>query len=493
MVEEALRRAFVNVERPGRVWAAACVAILAVSAGWAQGPTASAPAGLAVNTLPAALQQKVDETAKAVLRQTGVPSASLAIVRDGQIVYTQAYGDARLDPAVAATPAMRYSIGSISKQFTATAMLMLQQQGKLTLDDPVSRWLPDLTDAGKVTIREILSHTSGYQDYWAEDYVMPPMLKPTTAQRILDNWGKKPLDFPPGTQWQYSNTNYVIAGQIMQKASGEPLMQFLDEHIFSPLRMEQVWNSDAKPLGDEDAEGFERHALGPPRPAPVEGKGWMFAAGELAMPPYDLAQWDIGIMNQSLLSAKSYREFETPVMLKNGTSTNYALGVEVGSLDGRRYLAHSGEVSGFVSENIVFPKEKIAIVVLTNQDASRAAGGIAWDLAPVLLGVTKQTATEAAAKAKTLFESFQQGKIDRSLFTPWCNAYFDRQTLQDFHTSLAPLGAPANVTQTSESLRGGMTFRAFRVTFPNSSRVLTVTTYTEPNGKLEQYLVFPAS
>jgi D-alanyl-D-alanine carboxypeptidase len=474
--------------------AAAIACLMAAGAAvWAQ----TSPAGLKVDGIPAELQQKIDETARQVLQQTGVPSASVAIVRDGKIEYTQAYGEARLgtgsQPAVMATPAMRYSIGSISKQFTAAAILMLEQEGKLKLDDPVSKWLPDLTDARDVTIRELLSHTSGYQDFWPEDYVMPSMMQPTTAQHILDTWGKKPLDFAPGTQWQYSNTNYVIAGRIAEMASGEPLMQFLTEHIFQPLHMEQVWNSDASRLSAQDAEGTIRYALGPPRPAPKEGRGWMFAAGELAMPAYDLAQWDISVMDRNLLAAQSYDELEAPVLLKDGTNTHYALGLDVGSLEGHAYLAHSGEVSGFVAENMVFPKDHVAIVVLTNEDASRAAGGIARQLAPLLLGVTKQTAAEAQTQALAIFEGLQQGKIDRSLFTDWCNAYFSEQALNDFQSSLAPLGQPASLEQTEESLRGGMTFRAFRVTFPNSSRVLTVTTYTEPDGKLEQYLVMPAS
>src|ERR1035438_2059302 len=117
-----------------------------------------------------------------------------------------------------AVPTMRYSVGSISKQFTATAVLLLAEQGKLTLDDPVSRFVPNLTRGSEVTIRQLLSHTSGYQDYWPQDYVPPFMLQAITADKILDQWARKPLDFDPGTEWQYSNTNFVIAGLIVEKA-----------------------------------------------------------------------------------------------------------------------------------------------------------------------------------------------------------------------------------------------------------------------------------
>ncbi|MGB7191293.1 MAG: serine hydrolase domain-containing protein [Acidobacteriaceae bacterium] len=449
---------------------------------------------LAINSIGPDVQAKMDGAAERVLAKTGVPSASVAIVEHGAIVYTHAYGKARLQPPLAATPAMRYSIGSISKQFTASAILLLEQQGKLSINDPVGKYLPNLTRANEVAIRMILSHTSGYQDYWPEDYVMPPMKKATTAQSILDVWGKKPLDFDPGTRWQYSNTNYVIAGRIVELVSGEPLMKFLQQHIFKPLDMRQVWNSDVNSLEETDAEGYTRSALGPLRPAPKEGAGWMFAAGELAMPAYDLAQWDISIMNRSLLSQKSYDQMFAPVLLKNGDNSHYALGLFVRNVNGHLEYEHSGEVSGFVAENVVFPNDKAAIVVLTNQIASSAASGIARALTPLVLGLNPPggTAPGAQAQAREIFMGFQQGKIDRSLFTANCNAYFSPQALGDFQSSLAPLGPPASFQQTNEELRGGMAFREFSVSFNDSPVQVRVTTYTMPDGKLEQYLVIPA-
>ena len=447
---------------------------------------------LVVSDIGPDLQSRIDATAEQALRQTGVPSASVAVVQHGRIVYTHAYGKAKLDPPVAAEPSMRYSIGSISKQFTAAALLLLEQQGKLSIDDPVSKYIPDLTRGNEVTIRMLLSHTAGYQDFWPEDYLMPPMRESTTAQHILDVWGKKPLDFNPGTKWQYSNTNFVIAGLIVEKVSGIPLMKFLQENVFKPLDMVEVWNSDAEKLGDTDAAGYIRYALGPLRPAPMEGKGWMFAAGELAMPAYDLAQWDISVMNRSLLAPKSYNEMFASVKLKDGTDTHYGLGLFVRSALGRTFYEHSGEVSGFVSENIVFPEDKAAIVVLTNQDASAAAGIIARGLGPIILGVDAQTANEAERQAQNIFLGLQQGKIDRALFTSNCNAYFSEQALDDFRTSLSPLGTPKALKQADEELRGGMTFRVFNVVWPENGPHLRVTTYTMPDGKLEQYLVEPA-
>jgi CubicO group peptidase (beta-lactamase class C family) len=353
-----------------------------------------------------------------------------------------------------------------------------------------------LTDAKDVTLRMLLSHTSGYQDYWPEDYVMPPMEKPTNTQHILDVWAKRPLDFAPGTKWQYSNTNYVIAGLIAEKVSGMPLMQFLQERIFKPLKMRDVMDSDVHDLGKTDAAGYQQYALGPLRPATKEGAGWGLGAFELAMPAYDLAQWDISLMDRSLLSQASYDEMFHPVDLKNGQNTHYALGMFVGTRDGHAYLEHGGEVSGFVSENLVFPKDKAAIVVLTNEMASPAASAIARALTPMVLGMPVSAASGAEAKraeaqAMEIFTGLQQGKIERAKFTDWCNAYFSPQAIADYKDSLGPLGRPASIQMTSTSLRGGMTFRAFRVMFANGKNPLTITTFTEPDGKLEQFLVLP--
>jgi D-alanyl-D-alanine carboxypeptidase len=441
----------------------------------------------AQNQLPIEMQQKIDKVALDALAKTGVPSASVAVVKDGRIAYLHAYGSARFDPEIPAKPEMRYSIGSISKQFTAAAILLLQEKGKLSLDDKVSKFIPGLTRANEVTIRQLLSHTSGYQDYWPQDYVMPMMLQPVDAQKILDTWARKPLDFDPGTKWQYSNTNYVIAGLIVEKASGEPLLQFLQQEIFTPLNMKSVADTDKAKLGDTDPTGYMRYALGPPRPAPKEGSGWLFAAGELAMPAEDLAKWDISIINQELLKPASYQDFETEVLLKNGMGTQYGLGVDVSAKLGHRSLSHGGEVSGFTSENLVFPDERTAVVVLTNQDTSDVSEAIASGIAPLLLASDDPATPEKLAQARKIFEGLQHGTIDRSLFTGNANFYFNEQALKDFAGSLGPLGTPEEFIQTRHELRGGMKLREYTIKFPKAK--LSVWTYEMPDGKLEQYQI----
>ena len=442
----------------------------------------------AVNTIDRSLGEQIDRIASQVLKQTGVPSASIAVVQHGKLVYTHAYGKARLQPPTPATPAMRYSIGSISKQFTAAAILLLQEEGKLSIDDAVGKYIPDLTRGDQITIRQILSHTSGYQDYWPEDYVMTTMKPSVPPQQIIDRWGKKALDFEPGTQWQYSNTNFVIAGAIVEKVSGEPYFQFLNEHVFRPLRMKSVWNSDQTQLSPADATPYYRHALGPLRVAPKEGSGWMYAAGELAMSPHDLAIWDESMITQTVLKPESYKQMFTEVTLASGKGTGYGLGVSLRDLAGHREIEHSGEVSGFVSDNIVLVDDGAAIAVCTNQDAVNAASTVARLAAP-LIGEIKPSSEEKLVL--DVYRQLQQGRIDRTLLAPNLSDYFTAEALSDFQRSLATLGEPIQIRQTNTEQRGGMTMRTFEIVYPD--RRLRLSTYTYPDGKLEQYLISPDS
>jgi CubicO group peptidase (beta-lactamase class C family) len=313
------------------------------------------------------------------------------------------------------------------------------------------------------------------------------MKQAITSEKILDMWARKPLDFDPGTRWQYSNTNYVIAGVIIEKVSGMPLLQFLQTRVFTPLSMKSVANIDQEKLGDTDATGYLRYALGPPRLAPKEGKGWLFAAGELAMPSADLARWDISMMDQKLLKPASYQQMETEVRLKNGLGTQYGLGVDVTSFSDHRMLSHGGEVSGFTTQNNVFPDDRAAVIVFTNQDAARASGELARRISALLFATEDASAKSKTEQARKIFEGLQHGTVDRALFTDNANSYFDEEALKDFASSLAPLGMPLEFVQTQQGLRGGMTLRVYRIKFRQQE--LRAWTYEMADGKLEQYQV----
>jgi CubicO group peptidase (beta-lactamase class C family) len=433
-------------------------------------------------------RQRVETAAQQVLAETGVPSASVGIVMNGKIVYTGAFGLANISPPRPAEASMAYPIGSISKQFTATAVLLLQQQGKLSIDDPVSKYFPELTRAKDVTLRNLLTMTSGYEDFAPQDYVIPEFYRPEDPLKTVHDWAGKPLDFEPGTEWQYSNTNYVLVALIVQKVTGEPFYQFLRESVLAPLHLEGVFNAYTQ-REKLQVTGYVSNAMAPPRVQPLEANSWYFGDGELAMPASTLLAWDIGIINQSLLSAASYKLMETPFVLRDGTDSTYGLGLHVSGRNGHRMLEHSGEVGGYVAENIVFPDDKYAVVVLTNEVASSAAGKIATAVSRILFPAAFPAAGDTfAPQLKTILGGLQHSQIDRSLFTSNCNAYFSAETLEDFQTTLAPLGTISAVTRTSKQLRGGMTFFAYNVSFSGGTTV-RVTVFLKSDGKIEQLLV----
>ncbi len=479
------------------------------------------PIAFSAQELSQADRAKVDAAVEKTIASTHVPSVSVGIAEGGKVVYAKAFGSAVLDgrvmpkkptgvssdavrAAMAADAAMAYPVGSISKQFTAACILILQEQGKLKLDDPVAKWFPEFTRAGDVTVRNLLTHTSGYSDYAPQDYTIPAWTRPIDSYTLIREWATKPLDFDPGTKWQYSNTNFQMAALIVSKVSGHTFHDFLWANVITPLKLQGVLDLDT----DRDklqVRGYEQHALGPMRPAILEARGWYSGDGQLAMPVSTLLAWDESIVHRTLLKPESYDAMETDFKLKDGTSSHYGLGLFVQNVRGKHFLSHSGEVGGFVSNNVVDLDDDVAFAALTNFEGP-GASAVTSALRPILLPATVPAAPKPAAtpeqsslpkqpvydrapalQAQAILTGMQAGKLDRSLFTADTNYYFSPQTLGDFESSLQPLGALQTVTQVAEESRGGMVFRVYSVKF--AAKSLSLNTYTQKDGKIEQFLV----
>lgn len=449
------------------------------------------PAPLLAQALTPAEQAQVDRLVTTTLADTGVPSASIAIVRGGATVLTRAYGKQAEAIPVARTETI-YPIASISKQFVATVLQQLENEGKLSLDDIVAKHLPGVSGGERITIRELLSHTSGLQDYWPQDYSFAAMASATKPQGILDRWARKPLDFEPGAQWQYSNTGYVVAGRIAEKLGGQPILQLMRERLLAPLGIRAVDQDDA--VGPGYAQGYQRFALGPVRLEPPAARGWLYAAGDLAMTAGDLAKWNVARLSRApLLPAEDWAEQETPVKLTNGESSGYGLGVMISNREGRRVLEHSGGAVGFLLQNMVYPEQKAAVTVLTNGSFSDAATRIANGLARIVLPPANVEDAAALAAARMLFDQLRDGAPDAARLTENARFYFTPTALADYSASLSPLGEPLSFTQAGPArLRGGFVARRFRVTYPG--RALTIATFAEPGaqGRWEQFMVSPA-
>jgi D-alanyl-D-alanine carboxypeptidase len=438
---------------------------------------------LAASHAPLIEAPLIDATVGEWLTASGAPSVSIAIVQQGKLQYAKGYGFARLNPMVPATTATRYAIDSVSKQFTAAAILLLAEQGKLSLSDPLSRWFPDLGAPASVTLRQLLTHTSGIRDYWPQDFLPPEMQHAATTAAIVEEWAERPLDFAPGTDWQYSNTGYVLAGDVVRRVSGESLYEFLRRHIFLPLHMTRAAQYLAPAAAaDADAAPYTRYGLGATRPAPPEGAGWLDGAASLAMSPSDLASWDLSLIDRSLLRKESYVQAFDPVTLQDGTQRDYGLGLVVEQVQGRQRIGHSGSGSGFRSDNRLWPEDGTAIVVLTNSDwasPSELLARLAFLVLPP---------TPSEARARAVFEGLRSGTVDRDLFTASGNSYLTPAVLSDLKSSLGPLGPARLIELETESQRGGMITREWKI-LCNGARLQAIER-GYPQGKLEQFMVF---
>lgn len=441
--------------------------------------------------LTAAESAAIDQLVTDTLKETGVPSASVAVVRGGEIVLARAYGKAS-ETIPQARPDLPYQIASISKQFTAMGLLLLEDDGKLSLDDKVSKWLPGVSGGDKITIRRLLSHTAGLQDYWPQDYMFAAMEQPTSPQGIVDRWGRKGLDFDPASQWQYSNTGYVVAGMILEKAAGEPLMAFLKRRLFDPVGIAPLHQDDT--FTPAFPAGYSRYALGPVRLSPKPARGWMFATGMLSMTARDLAKWNIARLNRSHFPAEDWIEQERPILRHDAATNGYGLGISHTLTRQRWLISHTGGAVGFFSRNNVYPDSRASITVLTNADFSSSINTIAEGIEKIVLG----SPTPAAATAETpriedvraLYASIVAGTPDRSKMTSNLAYFFTPTVLGDFRSSLAPLGEPAVELLGAPGLRGGFVGRAYALKYPNG-RTLELSTYAEPgaNGRWEQFLI----
>jgi len=446
-------------------------------------PALAASNGAAVDTSAVSAAAVDTTTVDAIVQEwltsTNAPSASIAIVQQGRLVYAKAYGSAQLNPSVPATVFSRYAIDSVSKEFTAAAVLLLAQHGRLSLDDPLRKWFPRLRAAAAVTLRQLLTHTSGIRDYWPQDFVTREMTLPTTTAALIAEWARRPLDFEPGTDWQYSNTGYVLAGAVVEKVSGETLFEFLRAHVFTPLRMQHV--AEYSPATADEASGYTRFGLAAVIAAPKEGPGWLFGAANLSMSPSDLARWDVSLLDRSLLDAASYQSEIAPVKLKSGRLQDYALGLDVETIRGRLRIGHSGAGSGFQADNRLWPKERAAIVVLTNSDWAPPSA-LSDRLAFIVLAPPRDE-----ARAREIFREMQNGTVDRALFTATGNFYLTAAALADLHLSLASLGPARFMELEQESRRGGMITRRWKI-LCRAAR-LEATERSRPGGKIDEFMI----
>jgi CubicO group peptidase (beta-lactamase class C family) len=270
--------------------------------------------------------QAIDAYVAGQVRAKSYPGLALTIVRDGKIVLAKGYGRCSLVSEERVGPDTLFAIGSVTKQFTCACILLLAEDGKLSVEDRVAKYYPDLTRANDISLYDLMTHTSGYPDYYPLDFVDRRIRKPIALDQLLAEYAGGKLDFEPGTRWSYSNTGYILLGRVIEKVSKEPMRQFLDRRILKPLGMKHsVFEPNSE--GARLAHGHTSFALGPAEPASREADGWLHAAGGLWSSVSDLARWDLALMEGKVLKPESYRLLTTRRKLQSGKTKDYGCGM----------------------------------------------------------------------------------------------------------------------------------------------------------------------
>ncbi len=315
------------------------------------------------------MTKRIDALVLGELKRQFVAGAQVAIAQDGRVVYTKGYGFRDLEDRLPVDVGTSFAIGSVTKQFTAAAIMQLQDQGKLNVGDKLSVYLPDAPHATEVTLRDMLTHTSGIVGFTEQPNFSLLLPTPATPERIVSTIAAAPLAFSPGTDWQYSNTNFVLLGMVIAKVSHESYPDYLQEHFFGPLGLRRSWFTRTEAMHSDDARGYTEFMYGlPDEHASLADWSWYDAAGGLTMSAADLARWDVALDGGRVVSPGAFAQMSTTYHLKNGKATGYGFGLGVGSVFGRPTVGHDGLVSGFSAENLTFPKDRVAIVLLVNGD-----------------------------------------------------------------------------------------------------------------------------
>ncbi len=333
---------------------------------------------------------RIGEYLQNEMKTQQIPGVSLAVIRNGEIVLAKGYGYANVEHQAPAKPETIFQSGSMGKQFTATAVMLLMEDGKLAIDDKITKYFPDSPETWRnITIRNLLTHTSGMTDYpegfdFRRDY---------TEDELYERAKQIPLAFQPGEKWSYSNVGYMMLGILIHKVSGKFYGDFLQERVFNPLGMSATRVISEADIIPNRAAGYRLDK------GELKNQNWVSpslnttADGALYMNVYDMAKWDAALYGEKLLKRSSLEQMWTPVKLNNGQTHPYGFGWMLGNVKGHRYVQHSGAWQGFKAQIIRYLDDKLTIVLFANQaraNQSKLAHGVAALLNPELAPTGQQ-------------------------------------------------------------------------------------------------------
>jgi len=403
-----------------------------------------------IHSLSATMEHQIDDLGNRIVHERRSPGLAIGVVEEGRIVYARGFGYANVAQHVRFEPSTQAYAGSISKQFTAAAVLLLAQDNKLKLDDPVTRYVPELTIAKDVTIRQLLDQTAGLPDETALQTIDQDRTKTIKLSDLIAAMNKLQPVSPAGSQFRYNNFNYAIAGLIVERVSGVPLSDYLQQHIFIPLLMNQTFVAGDRGISPQHAVGYTGEP-GSFTPAKTWDPAWLFGAGGVVTNVYDLAKWDIGL--PLLLRVDAEREMFTPSGAPG--ALQYGLGWVIDEREGKRYIWHNGELAGYQAMNALLPDDHVAVIVLTNVDAfhSRdvvAPEDVAGQILDIVLPPQRAHIDNAVVERATEWLGRIADKnIDRTQLTPAFSAYLTDDLVA--RTDFAALGKPLDIIPIASS------------------------------------------
>ncbi len=338
---------------------------------------------------------KVDDYVKAEMQRQHTPGLSLAVIRDGKIIKVEGYGLANVELNVPARPETVYKIGSVSKQFIATGIMLLIEEGRISLDDKISKFLEGTPDAWKeITVRHLLTHTSGIV---REAPGFDPLKFQNDADVITTAY-PLPLRFAPGEKWEYCNVGYFTLAEIIRKVTGEPWSQFLNQRVFRPLEMNATRPTSMTELVPNRANGYVW------KDSKLQNAAILFTlrpSGAFLSSVLDLAKWDAALYTDRILKQSVRDQMWAPVKLNNGTSHPYGFGWMLDPVGGHVQVHHGGSLPGFRAETARFVDDKLTVVILTNGDSARP-GSIAVGVAALYIPALIPERTTARVDPRVL-------------------------------------------------------------------------------------------
>jgi D-alanyl-D-alanine carboxypeptidase len=315
--------------------------------------------------LTAAMQSNIDADVREALSASHTQGATIVIVRDGAVVFTRSYGLRDIGRSAPADEHTRYEIGSITKQFTAAAILQLKEAGKIDLEAPVATYLPSAPHAREITVRQLLTHTSGLADYTDAPNFDRLAATPATFEQIMLPIAGRPLGFTPGTAFAYSNTNYLVLGRIIERTAGQTWEAYVQQHLFVPAGMRETATMAQEDQFADMARGYV-YAQGRAAASKPISESWAGSAGGIVSTAGDLRRWGEALSSGRIISTSDYELLTTPARLANGSTTAYAFGLKVDRFEGQPRIWHDGNTNGFDGSDQFFPSQGVRIIVLTN-------------------------------------------------------------------------------------------------------------------------------